>query len=444
MKTMWGRCFLVLFLAQACTADAMKTVAGRRTDLTEQDVRSLHGHLREAIRESGRYAWRGAPGGARLAMLLCIMNMLGSFSAYRLNDRETYDTPVEVVVEHGSAATVAAVLDHLEGRIYGDGAIAAKNGKAMERRDLEGWGIRIAHYMTTLSKTADEPSLFLHAITRAASDVVALFLERYPAPFLPKLTLHYAAQYGCAETVRLLLKSRLFDPYWADSGGATAFHLAARHGCRDAFNMLRRVCPTDVLDRTNDGNSVLHEAVVGGHVQMARDILIGSAEPCINERNKAGRTPLEEAVRGGDSAMVKLLLADQRLRLYDSALLPQKTVLHDAAECGHDDVVHLLLAHSLFDPSAGDCAGRTPLHEAAEQGHRAVVARLLQDPRCDAAAVTTWGDSACDLARSAGHHKIVGDLERVYGQQVPVDSRKRHRAYGPMNGELEKRSRLLY
>jgi len=422
VKTIWGRSFLVLCVVYAVGMGAMTPEADGQKGWRPDRIRNRQRVLRDGIQRCNRSVCHGVAGKQPCDELFFVMTQIGLLSSYRLSVSEHYDTPLETVVEHGNAATVAGILDRLQERIYDEEKVSLLV-------NLQGWRVRIPPNMYTLFKEKSGKMLLEHAVHKSAYDVVALFFERCPRSlYIPDMIFHKAIASGCAEAVRVMLLSARFSPLTKDEQGATAFHVAAKNGRSITLRILYRAYPSDVLAQTDEGNTVLHEAVLADHVKTAQYILSGSFDPCINERNRAGRTPLEEAVSRGNNAMVSLLLADQRLSLYDSELFSRKNLLHDAAERGHAEIVRILLANRLFDPSSGDCMGRTPLHEAAEQGHAAVVRELLADARCDVMIETTWGDTAAALARDAGHFDIARAIEdTIIRKQSPDCSVKRLR-----------------
>ena len=95
----------------------------------------------------------------------------------------------------------------------------------------------------------------------------------------------------------------------ADKQGNTPIHLAARAGCATALEELLRVLTEDpcrdaaavakAVERKNKaGQTALHRAAEGGHADCAR-LLVAAVSPLVDVRCKKGRTAGELALRRG-------------------------------------------------------------------------------------------------------------------------------------------------
>lgn len=115
------------------------------------------------------------------------------------------------------------------------------------------------------------------------------------------------------------------------------------------------------------GNTPLHSAAWGGHVEIAKLLLDHKAD--INATNEDGRTPLHYASLATNVAVLKLLLAhhaevnprDSRPKNIPYLGRGGRTPLHYAAGYRRVDVAELLLAAGA-DVNAQDDGGMTPLN----------------------------------------------------------------------------------
>ncbi|KAG8519429.1 Nuclear factor NF-kappa-B p105 subunit, partial [Galemys pyrenaicus] len=203
------------------------------------------------------------------------------------------------------------------------------------------------------------------------------------------------------------------------------------------------------VTQDENGDSVLHLAIIHLHTQLVRDLLevtCGSiAEDIVNMRNDLYQTPLHLAVVTQQEAMVEDLLragADPGLldRAGDSAL-------HLAAAGGHDGVLGALLRHKraaqLMDQPNGEglnaihvavlsgslpClllllaagadvnaqerkSGRTALHLAAEREDVSLAGCLLLEGEADVDSTTYDGTTPLHIAAGRGSTRLAALLK---------------------------------
>lgn len=122
--------------------------------------------------------------------------------------------------------------------------------------------------------------------------------------------------------------------------GYNALHLAAHHGQTSIVRLLLKIRPADADLLTGHGQSALHIAAAGIHVDVVVALLDHGADPVMQD--DLGRTPLHIAVTAGARAVARLLV-DQRVECLHLRDMTGWTPLHAAVVLGHEDIVRLLL-----------------------------------------------------------------------------------------------------
>ena len=193
--------------------------------------------------------------------------------------------------------------------------------------------------------------------------------------------LHWAAQYGHAELVKLLL-DRGANPDSKCIVGRTPLHRTAEYGHTDLVKLLMdRGADPNEADKS--GTTPLHWAAKSGRACLVKLLIERGADP--DKKDDTGKTPLFKAVEYNQferhteaTDSVRILLdggADPNVHAWDP------TPLHRAAEFGRKDLVKLLLERGA-DPNETDGVGSTLLHWAAQFG-KADLVRLLMKKGAD-------------------------------------------------------------
>eukprot|EP00009_Paramoeba_aestuarina_P017922 CAMPEP_0201528256 /NCGR_PEP_ID=MMETSP0161_2-20130828/37783_1 /ASSEMBLY_ACC=CAM_ASM_000251 /TAXON_ID=180227 /ORGANISM="Neoparamoeba aestuarina, Strain SoJaBio B1-5/56/2" /LENGTH=331 /DNA_ID=CAMNT_0047929457 /DNA_START=215 /DNA_END=1206 /DNA_ORIENTATION=+ len=158
--------------------------------------------------------------------------------------------------------------------------------------------------------------------------------------------------------------------------------------------------------QSDDGETPLHCAAEGGHIELVKILLSKGAD--INAKTKFGTTPLHCAAWQGDSKMVSVLLAHgANLRLENTY---GEVPFHCAAREGKVSVVDLLLRQGA-NIDGTDWFGGTALSKAAERGHLSVVESLLLQG-ADTSTRNWKGLTARDLADSKEHILAVKEIDK--------------------------------
>ena len=178
--------------------------------------------------------------------------------------------------------------------------------------------------------------------------------------------------------------------------GTSAVHFAAEYGHQEILRLLLEITAKDLY---NDGEDMTDELIL--------DLL--------NYWNIGGETPLHKAASNGHTAVVGLILEYQvRLdtRTNESGVGVERigyTALGLAARGGHLDTVKFLIDKGANIETKTLDVGWGVLHFAAAEGHVAVVQWLLEKgapPRAEA----RGGVTAVQLAALRGHDGVVRAL----------------------------------
>jgi len=118
--------------------------------------------------------------------------------------------------------------------------------------------------------------------------------------------LHWAAQQGLLDIVRLLLRfgARV---NLRDSLGFTPLAVAAGEGYESLVRQFVAAgASPDLRIHSNEGGTALHLACSWGRSRVVR-ILVECSEANVNLRDRTGKTPLGYALEAGDTESIALL-----------------------------------------------------------------------------------------------------------------------------------------
>jgi cytohesin len=207
--------------------------------------------------------------------------------------------------------------------------------------------------------------------------------------------LHFAANRGSAELVRLLLThGAVVDA--SDLQEYTPLHLAARGGHKKAADLLI-TADADVKSQTVSGGTPLHYAAYGGSADLVKCLLAKGAP--VNAREHNGMTPLHWAARCGHAESVSLLLTSGAE--IDAPGEVGWTALHEAAINSRNQVLNVLLEKKAVIGTKDD-GGMTALHWAADRGKPEIVRPLLA-AGADPNVKNRTGQTPLSIAAEKGH-----------------------------------------
>ncbi len=139
---------------------------------------------------------------------------------------------------------------------------------------------------------------------------------------------------------------------------------------------------------------------VKGDLELVRHLLLYGASA--NTQDNAGWTPLHEAVQGGHVEVAKLLLQEGRVDPNVPGSDENVTPLHEACAAGHRGLIKLLVAHGA-DKRAVDAKGQTARDAACDNAARACL---------DAARCTLTDSEQLDVSAAAAASAAAAELQR--------------------------------
>ena len=186
--------------------------------------------------------------------------------------------------------------------------------------------------------------------------------------------------------------------------GDTPLHVAALKGRTNiVIYLLSHHCK---LEGDEFSWSALHAACQGGHLEVARYLVInaGINPLCLDKQQNI---PLHYAARSGCLKLVKFLTEGRKCPR-NPKNNHNNTPLHNAAVSGHVEIVKHLIEAGNCTPAERGYVEQTPLHYACQSGHYAVVKYLVEEQNVNASLRDERGCCALDVA--AGYEDITAYL----------------------------------
>ncbi|XP_061529478.1 SMC5-SMC6 complex localization factor protein 1 isoform X3 [Phycodurus eques] len=152
--------------------------------------------------------------------------------------------------------------------------------------------------------------------------------------------LHRACKRNQVETVIQILARPGIDINVKDHVGWTPLHEACNYGSTACVEALLRHWPTPLINYVVDGVSPLHDALLNGHVDIAKMLLEAAGSELLQQADEKGRTTLD--LTSDTSERAELIHSAQ---VGDSKLNSAKVLNHALLEAGSCMLVHLLVCY---------------------------------------------------------------------------------------------------
>lgn len=166
--------------------------------------------------------------------------------------------------------------------------------------------------------------------------------------------LHLVARDGNVAVFRVLVQSGS-DINRATKNGRIALHIAALHSNIEIINDILTMKPESVKVKDNCGNTALHEAVLGGNIEICKLLIRRGGK--INDKNLVNYDLLHLAASVGSLEMIRYLIDEVHCNV-NSIARNGLTPLHCAARKGCKDAYELLVSYGA-DENFKDSFGRS-------------------------------------------------------------------------------------
>ena len=221
--------------------------------------------------------------------------------------------------------------------------------------------------------------------------------------------LHIAAEEGHLRICRVLLENYNFDVHERDDDGLAVLHNAALGGDLELFQYLIQN-GSDVYSKTKDGRSSLHLAAEKGHLKICR-VLLQNYNFDIHERDDSGWSALHHGAWSFDLELFQYLI-EKGSDIFVKTR-KNRSCLHLAALVGDLRICRVVLRNYNVDINARDDYGFTVLHSAAGSGHSELLQYLIENGS-EVFSKTENGRNCLHVAAEKGHLKICRMLLQSY------------------------------
>lgn len=261
-----------------------------------------------------------------------------------------------------------------------------------------------------------------------------------------KSAVHYAAEHGHADVVKVLKKDFKADMDKVDYRGRTALHLAAQKGYIDAVKELINQSPNIINIKDKEGRNALHAAAESGNFQVIK-YLVGDSKLAIDSQTGTGKTALMIASERGHIDFVNYMVGKFHADMNFKDSPAGMTAMMMAAKIGHLPIVQALYKHDSESAFTRDNHNRNVFHYAASSGQSGLVEWLIKNvfkahDKLDMVQDSdSNGATALHMAAKYGHQNVCQTLlnfhELIYREDKYGQLPLHHAVRLPDNGFTE-------
>ena len=226
-----------------------------------------------------------------------------------------------------------------------------------------------------------------------------------------KTPLHVACQEGSAHVVKYLVLEQHCNPFKRDKIGVSPLDLAIAKDCPEIVTFIKENAnhevPSPACDFMQHRRLKLGFAACEENLDELKRMVSEYGTGIVEEKGLQGETVLHNAASGGHLNIVRYLVVECKSRI-NSRDEEGHTPLHNAAHEGKVEVVQFLASHPSCDLQVRDKHGRIPLHYACQNGHFDAARVLLKDYKCNSLVQdSTNGSTSLHLAAGRNHLQIL-------------------------------------
>ena len=261
----------------------------------------------------------------------------------------------------------------------------------------------------------------LHIAASYGQDkVVSLLIAEYKCPVDSKSSnkftpLHLACYCGHVNTVRCLLYDHKADLKALDEHGGTPLQKAFMGG-----GLVARLCgPQEVVYPIHVKHKQYYcpvQICEGSYVNVVKT-LVTEFGADLNERDNDNDTPLSNAVLRGHTEFVRLVIVEFKCSPLVKGF-KGRSLLHQACGKGHTKLAVMLITEFQLDPCLADDDGNTPLHITCLCGHEELARLLITKYNCPVDVKNKQNETPLHKACFCGHINVVKTLVTEFGADL--------------------------
>uniref|UniRef100_A0A672U845 Nuclear factor NF-kappa-B p105 subunit n=1 Tax=Strigops habroptila TaxID=2489341 RepID=A0A672U845_STRHB len=294
------------------------------------------------------------------------------------------------------------------GGMYGGGGGGAGSGFSYPSYGYSAFGGMHFHPGTTKSNAGMK-----HGNSKMFSGCDGLFLEK--AMQLAKRHCNALFDYAVTGDVKMLLAVQRHLTAVQDDNGDNVLHLAIIHLhsklVRDLLEVMADLNYNDIINMRNDlYQTPLHLAVITKQAEVVEDLLKAGADVSLLDRH--GNSVLHLAAAEGDDKILGLLLKHKKISMMvDLSSGEGLSAIHMVVMANSMSCLKQLIAAGVNVNAQEQKSGRTALHLAVEQENIPLAGCLLLEGDADVDSTTYDGTTPLHIAAGRGSTKLAAVLK---------------------------------